>query len=112
MIVVVDTRKHPMFLLAKMLHSSTQSAMSRYQLHDMIGRLFYTKLGQIFISALFGLAIAFMFQRVCKDRKCIVIHAPPMKNIEKKIFLVDENTCYQYTPFVVDCAKESSDENA
>jgi ABC-type uncharacterized transport system permease subunit len=100
-----------MFLLAKMLPSSAKSALARYKLHNMVARLFYTKLGQIFISALFGLAIAFMFQRVCKDRKCIVIHAPPMKNIEKKIFLVDD-TCYQYTPFVVDCAKESSDENA
>lgn len=99
-----------MFLLAKLLRSGTRSTMSKYQLRDMVARLFYTKMGQIFISALFGLAIAFMFQRVCKDRKCIVIHAPPMKNIEKEIFLVNEE-CYQYTPFVVDCAKEKDDEN-
>lgn len=99
-----------MFLLAKLLRSKSQST-SRYQLQNMVARLFYTKLGQIFISAIFGLAIAFLFQRVCKDRKCIIIHAPPMKNIEQKVFLVDE-TCYQYTPFVVDCAKEAGDENA
>lgn len=99
-----------MLLLAKMLRSGTRSALSRYQLRDMMARLFYTKMGQVFISAIFGIAIAFMFQRVCKDRKCIVIHAPPMKNIEKATFLVDQ-TCYQYTPFVVDCAKEKNDED-
>lgn len=103
-----------MFLLAKLLSHSTKarSALSKYQLHDMVSRLFYTKTGQIFISALFGLAIAFMFQKVCKDRKCIIIHAPPMKNIDQKIFQVDDQTCYRYTPYIVDCAKEKNDEDA
>jgi hypothetical protein len=74
----------------------------------MMARLFYTKLGQVFISALFGVAIAFMFQKVCKDRKCIVIQAPPLKDVEKKVFGVD-GQCYRYEPYIVDCNKEEHD---
>ena len=98
-----------MFLLARLLRNSASS--SKYQLTDMIGRLFYTKMGQIIISILFGIAIAFMFQKVCKDRKCIIIQAPPLKDVEKKTFDVD-GTCYQYKPKVVKCEDADTQSDA
>ena len=46
-------------------------------------RLFHTEIGCIIISAIFGIALAFMFQRVCKGDSCIIIKNPPQKELEK-----------------------------
>lgn len=71
----------------------------------LVNRLFYTRLGQIFISLLFGVALALMFHRVCKDQKCIIYISPPTKDFKDKTFKVDEK-CYQYTPEIVPCDEE------
>ena len=36
-----------------------------------IDRLFYDSTGQIIVSALFGLALALLFRRICKDN-CVI----------------------------------------
>lgn len=92
-----------MSLLAKLFQKNAKAR--QYQLSDMIARLLYTKFGQILLSSLFGLAIALMFHKVCKDRKCIVIQAPPMKEIEETTYDLG-GTCYRYTPKVVPCMDE------
>lgn len=63
---------------------------------NVAAKLFHTQHGSTMVSALFGLALAFLFQRVCKDRKCIVIEAPPMDEIKTSIYEL-EDTCYKYT---------------
>lgn len=80
---------------------------SRYKFANMVARLLYTRMGQAFISALFGLAIAFMFQRVCKDRKCIIIRAPPMSEVKDKVFDTG-NGCYTYQPIIVPCEEDEA----
>lgn len=57
-------------------------------------RLLYTDLGQIFISSLFGILLAFMFKRVCKEN-CIIYIAPNNDEIEGKLFKIGES-CYKY----------------
>ena len=73
---------------------------------ELVDRLFYQKTGQIVVSAVFGLALAFMFQKVCKGSKCIIIHAPDTEEL-KKIHMNNEKTapqtCYKYTPEYVAC---------
>jgi hypothetical protein len=64
-------------------------------------RLLYTNLGQIFISALFGILIAFMFKRVCKEN-CIIYIAPDNTEIEGKLFKLGES-CYKYKHKQVVC---------
>lgn len=59
------------------------------------------------VSALFGLAFAFLFQRVCKDRKCVVIQAPPAVEVENTVYEL-EDSCYIYTPKVVKCKNNAS----
>lgn len=70
---------------------------------NIVQRLLYTQMGQIVISILFGLALAFMFQRVCKGTKCVVIEPPPMDELQKHIYRIG-NDCYKYVPRVVECA--------
>jgi hypothetical protein len=69
--------------------------------HTMVDRLFYQKSGQIVVSAVFGLALALMFQRVCKGRHCIIIQAPPEEELKK--VHKEEDTCFTYDPKYVSC---------
>jgi hypothetical protein len=66
-----------------------------------IDRLFYDETGQIIVSALFGLALALLFRRICKDN-CVLYSAPDIKDIEGNIFNL-ENTCYKYKSYPVKC---------
>ena len=70
-------------------------------LKSVVDRLFYEKNGQILVSAIFGLAIALMFHRVCKDN-CIVFYAPHINEITDREFNL-EGTCYKYKPYNVKC---------
>lgn len=70
--------------------------------NHVVDRLFYTESGSMFISILFGFALAAMFQKACKDRKCIVIKAPPMKEISD-MYYKNGDDCFKYTPKVVPC---------
>lgn len=70
----------------------------------IVDRLFYTSMGAYVVSAIFGLALAFMFQRVCADKSCIVVKPPPMKEIDDYVYKINDTSCYKYTPRVVKCA--------
>ena len=67
-----------------------------------VDRLFYTPNGQIFVSIILGLGLAMLFRKVCKDRKCIVITAPPPEHM--KYIYEFEGECYKYTPKATKCA--------
>ena len=66
-----------------------------------IDRLFYDDTGQIIVSALFGLALALLFRRICKDN-CVLYSAPDIKEIESNVFNL-EDTCYKYKSYPVKC---------
>ena len=51
-------------------------------------RLFYTELGQIFISIILGLGLATLFRKVCNERNCMVFKAPELKEIKDKTFKI------------------------
>ena len=72
-----------------------------FSLKGVVDRLFYNPSGQMIISAIFGLALALMFHRVCKDN-CTVYYAPHIQDIENKEFKL-EDTCYKYKPTSVKC---------
>ena len=67
----------------------------------IIDRLLYTYTGQLFLSGLFGLSLALLFKRVCKDN-CTIYIAPKKEKVEGKIFKIEE-TCYKYTTKQVKC---------
>lgn len=70
--------------------------------HRILDRLFYHDSGQKLVAAVFGIALAFMFQRVCKGEHCIVVKSPPLDDVDKYIYRVDKE-CYRYTPRVTEC---------
>lgn len=75
-------------------------------LNNLVKRLFYTDAGSMLFSAVIGLAIALLFRRVCKDRKCVVIHSPPIEEMNAKIFNVD-GECYKYIQKITKCEKDA-----
>jgi len=67
----------------------------------VVDRLFYTEMGQIIVSAIFGMALALVFNRVCKDN-CTLYFAPKYNEINDNIFKI-EDTCYKYKTVNVLC---------
>jgi hypothetical protein len=53
------------------------------------------------ISALFGISLALIFNRVCKDN-CTIYFAPKYDDINNKVFKLDD-TCYKYKTVNVPC---------
>jgi hypothetical protein len=65
-------------------------------------RLLHTETGRIIISIVLGLGIASLFRKVCKDRSCISFRAPPLKDLEKDTYKLDDK-CYEYKTKAVKC---------
>ena len=70
-------------------------------------RLFHTEFGNMLLSALFGVSLAFLFARVCKGDSCINIKAPKITEVKDKIFKIQDE-CYVYTPKMVPCNSSPS----
>jgi hypothetical protein len=62
----------------------------------------HTQNGKYIMSALLGFGLATIFRAVCKDKNCLIFHAPPLDEIKDKIFQQD-GKCYVYDSQTVKC---------
>ena len=69
-----------------------------------IRRLLYSKYSHILISIILGFGLATIFRKVCKKRNCIVFKAPPLKDIDEKVYKFNDK-CYKYNYNNVSCNK-------
>ena len=60
-----------------------------------LAKFVQTKTGKYIMSALLGFGLASLFRNVCKDKNCIIFHAPPLDEIENKTYKQD-GKCYIY----------------
>lgn len=67
-------------------------------------RLLYTDAGKNIISILLGLGLASLFQKVCKDKDCIVFSGPIITEVDGKIFKHNDY-CYKYDIISSSCDK-------
>ncbi len=51
-----------------------------------IRRLLYSKYSHILISIILGFGLATIFRKACKKRNCIVFRAPPLTDIDEKVY--------------------------
>lgn len=58
-------------------------------------RLLYSETGKNIISILLGIGLSTLFQKICKDKNCLLFHGPILSDIDGKIFQHDDK-CYQY----------------
>ena len=65
-------------------------------------KLLDNNFASILISVVFGLGLASVFRKICKNGRCIVVKGPPIDEIRKNVYKMD-NECYKYTPFATNC---------
>jgi len=65
-------------------------------------RLIYSDVGRIVISIILGLGLATLFRRVCKERDCLVFHAPEMNKIKGQVFKFNDK-CYKFEEEIEKC---------
>ena len=58
---------------------------------------------KIIISIVWGLGLATLFQRICKERNCIIMKGPNPNTIKNQMFKYN-NKCYIYHPELSKCA--------
>lgn len=56
------------------------------------------------MSAILGFGFATLFRQVCKGKDCYIFSAPPLEDVENKIFKYD-NKCYRYKLQQKECNK-------
>lgn len=61
------------------------------------------------ISFIWGMGVAFILLNRCMDGHCVVIQGPPQKEIQNKVFKVDD-VCFTFEPKVTDCVKDAISE--
>lgn len=59
------------------------------------GKFVHTRNGRIIMSILLGFGLATLFRQVCEGRDCYSFKAPPLEDIEDKIYSYD-GKCYKY----------------
>jgi len=67
-----------------------------------LARFFHTQSGKYIMSAVLGFGLATLFRTVCKGKNCIVFKAPPMDEIEDKVYK-HQDKCYKFTPVTTKC---------
>jgi hypothetical protein len=67
-----------------------------------LGKFVHTETGKIIMSILLGFGLASLFRTVCKDKDCIIFHAPPLDKFQDKIYK-NGDKCYKYTPVATKC---------
>ena len=68
----------------------------------MFNKLLHTEVGNIILSVIWGLGLAALFRRACKNRNCIVFKAPPLQSMNNKIYKYNDK-CYKYTTMGTKC---------
>lgn len=63
----------------------------------------HTPTGKIIMSILLGFGLASLFRKVCKDKNCLIFHAPPLDDFREKIYK-SNNKCFKYTTVPTKCS--------
>ena len=65
-----------------------------------------TERGKILMSIILGFGLASLFRTVCKDKNCVIFHAPPLDKFQDKIYK-DGNKCFKYRAVATKCTINS-----
>jgi hypothetical protein len=70
-----------------------------------LSKFLKTETGKYIISILLGFGLATLFRKICKGDNCVVFYAPPLEEVENKIFKQD-GKCYQYNLVSTKCSSK------
>ena len=63
--------------------------------------------GKILMSLLLGFGLATFFRASCKGKKCRIIEAPPMEEINDQLYKFD-GQCYKIEKNAIKCDKQKT----
>ena len=66
----------------------------------------HTERGKIIMSIILGFGLASLFRTVCKDKNCLIFHAPPLDDFRDKIYK-NGNKCFQFKAVATKCSSNS-----
>jgi len=72
-----------------------------------LDKFVHSKTGKIIMSIILGIGLATFFRAVCKGRRCRVILAPPMADIEGQTYKFNDK-CYTFEKNVINCKKNKN----
>lgn len=67
------------------------------------GKFVHTETGRILMSVILGLGLASLFRTVCEGNKCRVFRAPPLEDLQDKIYK-NKGGCVKYIPIATKCS--------
>jgi hypothetical protein len=67
-------------------------------------RFVHSSTGRIIMSILLGIGLATLFRTVCKGKKCRIVTAPPIEELDDQIYKFDEK-CYKLERNAIECDK-------
>jgi hypothetical protein len=70
-----------------------------------LDKLLHTQSGRYLMSILLGFGLATLFRSTCKGKNCIVFRAPPLEDVEDKIFEFNSK-CYKYKHKMESCTSK------
>ena len=62
-----------------------------------LNKFLHTHSGKYIMSVILGFGLATLFRTVCKGKNCLLFKAPPMDEIQDKVFK-HQDKCYKFTP--------------
>jgi hypothetical protein len=72
---------------------------------SILDRITHDEKSRIIISIIWGLGLAMLFRRSCRQRECIILRGPKPSDMENKIYAFDDK-CYKYTAKTATCKAE------
>lgn len=70
-----------------------------------LSKFFHSNTGKCLMSVLLGFGLATLFRKTCIGDKCKIYKAPPLEEIDDKIYKFD-NKCYKMEKKAVSCNNE------
>jgi CRISPR/Cas system-associated endonuclease/helicase Cas3 len=67
------------------------------------GKFVHTKTGKTLMSLILGFGLASLFRKICKEKNCLLFYAPPMEELDDKIYKSD-GRCVKYKPVATKCS--------
>jgi len=71
-----------------------------------LGKFVHTETGKKIMSILLGFGLASLFRTVCKNKDCLIFHAPSLDQIKNKIYKGGDK-CVTYKPVATKCSINS-----
>jgi len=68
-----------------------------------LGKFVHTETGKIMMSILLGFGLASLFRIVCKNKDCLIFHAPPLEEFKEKIYKNNNGKCVKYNYLSTKC---------